>query len=159
MLSLAECTPAPLIAPIDPAASEVADRIVAIQRDGYAVEAGLMGFDGIPQLHESVEDVERLGHMVWRGAFSGTTLVGLIAWEQLGEIIDIDGLVVGPAFARQGHGMRPVQSAPPSRVATVSTGTDNGPALALYWSLGFREAGQTEVAEDIFTTQLERRID
>ncbi|MFT4989641.1 MAG: hypothetical protein ACI88C_001270 [Acidimicrobiales bacterium] len=91
-----------MIAPIDPVASDGADRIVAIQRDGYAVEAGPMGFDDIPQLYESAEQLERPGHMAWRGAFSGSTLVGILAWELLGETIDIDRLVVDPALAHQG---------------------------------------------------------
>ena len=67
-----------MIAPIDPVASDGADRIVVIHGDGYAVEAGLMGFDDIPQLHESAEQLARPGHMGWRGAFSGATLVGHI---------------------------------------------------------------------------------
>ena len=51
---------------VDPTDPIVATRIVEIQRAAYRVEAELIGFDGIPQLAESVEQVQALGSMKWR---------------------------------------------------------------------------------------------
>jgi len=79
---------------IDPAVPEVVTRIVEIQRAAYAIEAGLIGFDGIPQLFETEDEVRELGHMCWTGAFVEDLLVGLIAWEENEDGVEIDRLAV-----------------------------------------------------------------
>ncbi len=146
-----------MIASVDPAAPGSAQRIVEIQQAAYAVEAALMSFDGIPPLHETVPQVAALDGLDWHGAFQNGRLVGVIAWSQSGDVLDIDRLAVDPAVARQGYGRRLVLSLPRWPITIVSTGTANKPALSLYTSLGFDEVGQAEVVPSIFTTQLERR--
>jgi len=146
-----------MILPLDPTEPGRAQRIVAIQRAAYAVEAELMGFHAIPPLHETEEQVATLGHLCWRGAFDGPRLVGIVAWDVQGDALEIDRLAVDPAFGRQGRGRQLVQAVPEVPTITVSTGHANRPALSLYSSLGFREIGRTEIAEGVFTTQLERR--
>ncbi len=141
---------------IDPADPEAARRIVEIQRSAYAVEASLIGFDGIPQLAETAEHVLALTNMQWRGAFDGGELVGVIAWELDAEVVDIDRLAVDPRFARKGYGRRLLRAVPTSQRAIVSTGTENRPATDLYLDEGFVVVGQTEVAPGIFTTQFSR---
>ena len=43
---------------VDPAADlGLAEQILAVQKSSYAVEAGLIGDDRIPLLHESVDDL------------------------------------------------------------------------------------------------------
>lgn len=147
-----------MIAVINPSVPMVARRIVEIQRAAYAVEASLIGFDGIPQLSETAEQVVSLRPMHWRGAFDGEELVGLIAWELIQEVIDIDRLAIDPRFARRGHGRRLLQSVPVDTGAIVSTGTENLPARDLYLAEGFVAMGQTEVAPAIFTTQFSRPV-
>lgn len=43
-----------MLRPLDLSDPDVADRVVAIQRAAYRVEADLIGFDGIPPLHDTV---------------------------------------------------------------------------------------------------------
>jgi hypothetical protein len=43
--------------PIDATDPKTAHRLVEIQRAAYAVETELIGFDGIPTLHDAVDDV------------------------------------------------------------------------------------------------------
>ncbi len=144
-----------MLADIDPTA--VAARIVEIQLAAYAVEAALIGFDGIPQLSETADQVRSRTDLRWHGAFDDDgRLVGLIAWESVGGIVDIDRLAIDPLVARRGWGRRLVQAVPRDQPTIVSTGTENEPATNLYRDEGFVEVGRTEVAPGVFTTQFRR---
>lgn len=114
-----------------------AGRVVAIQRAAYAVEAELIGYDAIPPLNETVDDLLETSQLDWKGAFVGATLVGIVAWRLDEETLDIDRLAIDPAFARRGYGTRLLESLPEAPVTTVSTGAANGPARALYEGLGY----------------------
>jgi ribosomal protein S18 acetylase RimI-like enzyme len=146
----------PVIAPLDPTDPPVAERIVQIQRLAYAIEAELIGFDGIPPLHETPADVAGSTGLTWFGAFVDGLVAGLIAWEDDGERIDIDRLAVDPAFARRGLGRLLVRSVPTDRPSIVSTGAENDPAVRLYLGEGFAMVGQTEIDPGTFTTQFAR---
>ncbi|MER6445138.1 GNAT family N-acetyltransferase [Streptomyces venezuelae] len=109
----------------------------------YAVEAELIGFDGIPALGESLAEMRRAG-LRWAGAFSGNgVLAGFLAWASEPEDgVSIDRLCVDPAWFRRGvassllrHALTEVF---PGRPVTVTTGAANAPAVALYERLGFR---------------------
>ncbi len=146
-----------MLADIDPTAAAVAARIVEIQLAAYAVEAALIGFDGIPQLSETADQVRSRTDLRWHGAFDDDgRLVGLIAWEAVGGIVDIDRLAIDPLVARRGWGRRLVQAVPRDQPTIVSTGTENEPATNLYRDEGFVEVGRTEVAPGVFTTQFRR---
>ncbi len=148
-----------MLADLDPTVAAVADRIVEIQLAAYAVEAGLIGFDGIPQLSETAADVGTRTDLRWLGSFVDDRLVALIAWDRENGLTDIDRLAVDPGSARQGHGRRLVRAVPRDRDTIVSTGSENDPAVRLYQSEGFVEVGRTEIAPDIFTTQFRRPAD
>ncbi len=145
-----------MVSELDPTHAAVAERIVEIQQAAYAVEAELIGFEGIPQLGETTADVQSRTALHWLGSFVGERLVALIAWEIDGGLLDIDRLAVDPQFARQGHGRRLVQAVPREHATIVSTGSANAPAVALYLSEGFTETGRTEIAPGILTTQFHR---
>jgi len=146
-----------MLADIDPTVAAAADRIVEIQLAAYAVEAGLIGFDGIPQLSETAEQVRSRTDLHWHGAFDDDgLLVGLIAWDRENGLTDIDRLAVDPLAARRGHGRRLVRAVPRDRDTIVSTGSENDPAVRLYLSEGFVVLGRTEIAPEIFTTQFRR---
>lgn len=53
----------------------VAAELVALQRASYAVEAELIGFDQIPGLRESVEELVAAG-LLWLGVREGGRLAG-----------------------------------------------------------------------------------
>ena len=143
---------------LDPNDDAVAAEIVAVQRAAYRVEADLIGFDGIPPLHDTVADVQ--GHALeWLGSFEGERLAGLIGWSSTDGVCDIDRLAVDPAFARRGHGRRLVSELLHHPVIVVSTGTANTPARQLYESLGFVAEGTRPIAEDVTVTQYRRVTD
>lgn len=73
-----------------------------IGRAAYTVEAGLIGFDGIPALGESLAEM-RGRALHWLGAFSGDgTLDGFLAWEEEAAVVSIDRLCVDPGRFRRG---------------------------------------------------------
>ena len=111
-----------LIQAIDPTEESVATRIVAIQRAAYAVEAELMGFDGIPPLHELVIEVQAREDLIWLAAFTNDTIVGIVAWFDHGDSVEIDRLAVDPDWSRHGYGRQLVRAVPQAPVIDVSTG-------------------------------------
>lgn len=143
---------------IDPAKDgELAHRLLVVQHAAYAVEASVIGDDRIPQLHEDVEEL-RAAPLNWLGAFDGDNqLIGAVAWVEVGQVVDIDRLVVDPAVHRRGVGRELVGSLlarAKNRRTTVSTGRENLPARMLYQRLGFDEVEDTEVVPGLWVTHL-----
>lgn len=148
-----------MITPLDLTDRTLAERLLAIQHAAYAVEAELIGFDGIPPLQEDLAGLMRSTEH-WLGRYDGSTLVGAVAYEfPDDDTIEIARLVVDPAHARRGHGkalLDHLDQAEPRPVSLVSTGSANAPAVNLYKSRGYTETGQVEVAPGIYITQFSR---
>lgn len=125
--------------------------MVELQRAAYAVEAELIGFNGIPPLHESIEDVVR-SELNWVGAFAGRQLVGGLGYVDRPDHRDIDRLFVDPARARRGIGRALVESVLDAAEVRVSTGTKNLPAIELYESLRFVPGESREIAPGVTVT-------
>lgn len=137
----------------DPA---TAAQVLALQHVAYAMEAELVGFDSIPPLHESLDDL-RCRPLEWLGVVEDGRVVGAMAISMTGHGCDIDRLVVDPSRQRGGIGRQLVSAVLHHACVTVSTGRDNTPAVRLYESLGFRRVGATEVEPGFWTVQFERR--
>ena len=135
---------------------ELAARIVQLQRAAYSVEAELIGFDGIPPLHDTADDVMAL-ELDWLGAFEHDALIGGLAYRDGSESREIDRLFVDPAHARRGIGKALVMAAISEGRTTVSTGTANVPAVSLYEGLGFTRLGERAIAPDVTITEFELR--
>ncbi|ADB29890.1 GCN5-related N-acetyltransferase [Kribbella flavida DSM 17836] len=144
------------IRPADPA---LAERLLEIQHRAYAVEAELIGFDGIPPLQEDLAALTASTEH-WLGCFAGDELVGAVAYELPDdETVEISRLVVDPAYARQGHGralLDALDDLEPRATSLVSTGTANTPAATLYLGRGYQETGRTEVAPGVWLTHFRR---
>ncbi|MFF0338411.1 GNAT family N-acetyltransferase [Kribbella sp. NPDC004875] len=148
-----------MITPLDVTDRAVAERLLAIQHAAYAVEAELIGFDGIPPLHEDLAGLMSATEH-WLGRYDGTLLVGAVAYEFPDDrTVEISRLIVDPAHARRGHGralLDELDRIEPRPVSLVSTGSANAPATALYTSRGYTETGRVEVAPGIFVTGFSR---
>jgi ribosomal protein S18 acetylase RimI-like enzyme len=131
-----------------------------LQRASYAVEAELIGFDGIPALHESLQELRDCGES-FLGLDDETGLAGAVSWARLQDgTLDICRLMVHPRAHRRGIATALLDSlnrAEPARRAVVSTGTANHPALALYKRHGFTPVGTRRIAPGTSITVLERR--
>lgn len=135
-------------------------RLRDLQRASYAVEAELIGFDGIPALHESLEDLRDCGES-FLGPDDETGLAGAVSWVRLQDgTLDICRLMVHPRAHRQGIAtalLDALDRAEPAWRAVVSTGTASHPALGLYQQRGFTPAGTRLIAPGTSLTLLERR--
>ncbi|MGH3864275.1 GNAT family N-acetyltransferase [Actinokineospora sp.] len=130
----------------------------AVGLRSYRVEADLIGFDGIPPLHESLADM-RAQRLRWLGCRADGVPVAFIAWAQ-DEVVDIDRLCVDPAWFRRGLAttlLRALLDRTTGDVV-VSTGAENTPAVSLYERAGFVRTGAVEPAPGlkIATFRLQR---
>lgn len=132
----------PQIRPLDLSDDAVAAAVHRIGRAAYAVEAELIGFDGIPALRESLAEM-RAQPLHWVGAVcEAGEPAGFLAWEESGDgVVGIDRLCVAPAFFRRGIASLLLRHALaelfPGRPVHVTTGAANAPAVRLYEGLGF----------------------
>ncbi|WP_328475696.1 GNAT family N-acetyltransferase [Streptomyces sp. NBC_00377] len=130
-----------------------------IGRRAYAVEADLIGFDRIPALRESLEEMQAQP-LRWLGAKTdGGQIVAFVAWQPMAgeDGTDIARLCVDPAWFRHGLASRLLghllADLAPSGHVLVSTGADNLPAIALYERHGFSRVGTTEPAPNLRMAQ------
>ena len=154
--------------------ADLAPRLLSIQRQAYAIEAALIGDDRIPALHESLEELRAAGlsWLVCRGVGLGAGAdagagavageaesVGALGFTVVDATVDIDRLVVDPAYHRRGVGralVREVLGFAPHVV--VSTGRANPAARALYAGLGFRHRGDREVLDGLWVSDYVRSV-
>ncbi|MFJ8166313.1 GNAT family N-acetyltransferase [Streptomyces sp. NPDC096136] len=135
--------PSPRIRPLDLTDGATAAAVHRVGLAAYAVEAELIGFDGIPALAEGLEEM-RGRALDWLGAVEPDGgIAGFLAWEETAADgpVGIDRLCVDPARFRRGvaslllrHALEELFQ---GRVVEVATGADNAPAVALYERLGF----------------------
>ena len=147
-------------APLDLADEAVARDVLELQRAAYAVEAGLIGSDGIPALTETLDALRTAGED-WLGLSDEGGLIGAVSWRELGDgMIDIHRLVVAPRAFRRGVAtalLDGLDATFPDRTMVVSTGTANEPALSLYRRRGFVVVRTRDVISGLSITELERR--
>ena len=147
------------LARLDLADEDTSQAVLALQRAAYAVEAELIGSDGIPALTETLAELRAAGEE-WLGAFDDAGLAGALSWRQLDDGgIDIHRLVVAPRAFRQGVAsalLDGLDSAFPGHRMVVSTGSANEPALELYRRRGFTTVGEREVIPGLVITELAR---
>ena len=133
--------------------------LLDLQYASYAVEARLIGFDGIPALHESLDDLRDCVES-FLGLDDEAGLAGAVSWvRQQDGTLEICRLMVHPRAFRRGIAtvlLDALDQAEPARRAVVSTGTANRPALVLYARRGFTPVGTREVAPGTAITILER---
>jgi ribosomal protein S18 acetylase RimI-like enzyme len=144
---------------IDVTDAETAKQLLTVQHRAYAVEAELIGFDGIPPLQEDLAGLMSSTEH-WLGRYDGSSLVGAVAYEfPDADTVEISRLVVDPSYARQGHGralLDELDALEPRPTSLVSTGTANTPATRLYQSRGYQEIERITVAPGVQITRFRR---
>lgn len=147
----------PIIKPLDITNKRIAQSILSIQIPAYQLEADLIGFQGIPALSETVEDLLNSTE-TFIGFFEDHHLLGVLSYEENEKLVDICRLVVAPASFRKGVGRQLVEYVTNeirlSRDVVVSTGQKNTPAVTLYKKLGFVEEDLFEIATGVCLVNL-----
>ena len=140
----------PIIRMLNHRRSDVAEAIVAVQRPAYAIEAELIGYDRMPGLIESAEDVAGLP-LTMLGAYENGHLVAILGYSCDGDSIEIDRVAVHPDTFRRGLGSALLEELHrrehDATRFTVSTGAKNLAAINLYVSSGY-----TQTAQDVIET-------
>lgn len=151
------CIPASadlLIRELDLSDTATATAVHAAGQLAYAVEADVIGFDGIPALRESRQDMQARP-LRWLGAITDDGRVAaFVAWQTQTDtepqVTRIDRVCVDPAFFRRGLATRLLNhlltEVIDSGEVHVSTGAANQPATTLYSGLGFHRTADSEPA-------------
>jgi len=139
---------------------QVAETVLRVQRLGYRIEADLIGFEDIPPLHETMEDILK-SEEIFIGYFVDDILAGLLSYIVEDAILDIGRLVVHPDYFRRGIGKELVQYLANSEgleKIIVSTGALNSPARQLYERLGFKLVEEILLPEGVQIASYEKLL-
>lgn len=135
---------------------ETAAQVWAAQRAAYEVEAELIGFDAIPPLHETLDELISK-QLSWFGIRDGDgAVVAALGFVEDGDLIDIDRLFVAPGSFRNGHARALLAELSPAKTVTVSAARDNAPAIRLYKTAGFARVDEAEIVSGLTIVRFKR---
>ena len=147
------------VAELDLGDEETLDRLVALQRASYAVEAQLIGAAELPPMRETPEQL-RACRETFLGARREGRLVGAVSFRRAGGTVDIHRLVVDPGAFRGGVATALLDALEAREAGathwTVGTGAANAPARALYERRGFEATEERVVPGGIRWVRLDR---
>ncbi|HVE90795.1 MAG TPA: GNAT family N-acetyltransferase [Actinomycetota bacterium] len=150
---------APEVRELDQRDLFTAARITALQRVSYEQEAKLIGFDAIPPLRESAEDVSAL-HLTMLGVEDELgELCAILGFARTGDTVGIDRLAVRPDRFRTGLArllLEHLHDREDARRFEVSTGADNLPAVRLYLSMGYEATANVALPQGLMITLFSR---
>ncbi|MBA2176684.1 GNAT family N-acetyltransferase [Halobacillus locisalis] len=137
---------------------KVATDILKIQQESYAVEAELINFSDIPPFRDSVQSIVEndetfIGYMIEE------KIVGVLAYKEEQEEIDIYRMMVDPAYFRRGIGeslLKHLFATMPNKPVVVQTGKGNEPAVNLYLKYGFEPVDEVEVEPDVWIVMMKK---
>ncbi|GAA0359413.1 GNAT family N-acetyltransferase [Bacillus horti] len=145
---------------------KIAEQVLDIQKQAYRIEADLIGFDQIPPLMETINELKH-SEEEYIGLYEEEELIGVLAYEtellQDNTVsITICKLVVHPGHFRKGIASILINHlAVLSRNTSsliVSTGAKNKPAIQLYEKLGFKEIGEIEINNRLTLKEFKKNI-
>jgi len=119
----------------------VVNKIRAVFQVSYAVEAKLLNATYFPPLKRNVKGFLNSNNKFF-GYLKNKELAGVIEIDSNNNSTHIQSLVVHPKFFRQGIARKLIEftfNIYDSKLFTVETGVDNGPAIELYRKAGFKE--------------------
>lgn len=148
-----------MIKELDISQIRIATEILAIQRLSYKIEAERIGFWELPPLKETALDLQQSEELFY-GYFVGTELGGVISVQIEAGVLDICRLFVHPDHFRKGIGKQLLNYAQADlrgfTAVSVSTATDNIPAIELYQKNGFSKLKQVQTKEGLQLTFLRK---
>jgi len=147
------------VAELDLGDEETVDRLVALQRASYAVEARLIGATELPPMRETPEQLRAAGE-TFLGARRAGRLVGAVSFKRDGATVDVHRLVVDPAAFGGGVATALLDALEARETDaerwTVGTGAGNAPARALYERRGYAVTEERIVPGGIRWVRLDR---
>ncbi|MEK8132256.1 GNAT family N-acetyltransferase [Paenibacillus filicis] len=145
----------PVIRPVDMDNLQELLPLLELQQQAYRIEAELVGFEEIPPLLDSPQELRESGESFF-GYYEDEKLLGAISCKQSARELTICRMMVHPDRFRQGIAgalLRHVEAiAIPGCAIAVATGTTNTPAVALYEKHGFMASRMQLIAPGITMT-------
>lgn len=139
---------------------DISNKIRSVFQVSYAVEAKLLNATYFPPIKRNIEGFINSKNEFF-GYLENQELVGVIEIDPNSNSIHIQSLVVHPKFFRQGIARKLIEfvfNLYDSKLFTVETGVDNGPAIELYRKAGFKEVKQWNTEYGIRKIRLEREL-
>lgn len=136
----------------------ISNQIHAVFQVSYAVEAALLKATDFPPLKRKIESYLNTNNIFF-GYMKNKELAGVIEIDRNNNSTHIQSLVVSPKFFRQGIARKLIQfvfNSFDSKLFTVETGVDNGPAIKLYRKFDFSEVKQWDTEFGIRKIRFER---
>ncbi|MBO8156835.1 MAG: GNAT family N-acetyltransferase [Bacillaceae bacterium] len=134
---------------------DLAKRVMTIQKLAYQIEARIIEYEELPPLKESLTDLQKVNEQFY-GYFFGKELAGFISFETEEDKLTICRLAVHPHFFKQGIASSLcryiLHNIPGYRVAKVSTGTKNDPAINFYLKHGFQKEKEIRINDQLSIT-------
>jgi ribosomal protein S18 acetylase RimI-like enzyme len=150
------------VVPLNLDDEDTLQRLSALQRASYAVEAELIGVPSLPPQRETPAQLRGSGE-TFLGALRDGELVGAVSFKRDGGIVDIHRLVVDPRAFRGGiaTALLDALEAREGGAAhwTVGTGAANVPARALYERRGYRVTEERVVPGGVHWVRMDRPVD
>ncbi|WP_215141168.1 GNAT family N-acetyltransferase [Exiguobacterium qingdaonense] len=125
---------------------EQAQKMLEIQRNAYAVEAELIGFDEIPARYETIDVIQNLPGTSY-GLYTEEQLIGFVTVETSEKTVEITKLCIDPTYFRAKLAttlLEHMLNIHEGKLIYVHTGKHNGPARRLYTKLGFVPSAEFE---------------
>lgn len=139
---------------------DTAERILALQKASYQVEADLIGFPKLPPMLENTEDIMN-SQEIYYGYLVDGVLAGILSYIIEEDVLDIYKVAVHPNFFKRGIARQLLQKIEQTEGIdriTVSTGLKNTPAVNLYTSMGFCKVQEKEVVKDLYIVSFEKQM-
>ena len=150
-----------MIRKINIADPQVAEDVLSVQIPSYETEAKLINSYNIPPLKDTIKNLQQSGETFY-GYYIKDILGGVISFKIENNILDIHRLFVYPDHFRKGianYLLDYVQiNEKDFHMITVSTGSENVPAINFYEKSGFIKIKEIVVESGLPITLLEKRV-
>lgn len=129
----------------------VAERVLEIQHEAYAVEAAIVGRDPLPLRHETLAELQAQP-LIFLGASSVGYLAAVLGYRRQGDTVDVDRLAVHPLFFGRGLASKLLREMMVRERSAerfdASARAGNRPGINMYLRNGFLIAGESEPAAE-----------
>lgn len=146
-----------MIKKIDIRKEAIAQEVLKIQHEAYLIEAQWIGTRKLPPLKETLEELRNCQE-AFLAYYLDEKIVGVLAYEEEGQVTHLCRLFVLPSYSQRGIGealFAQFETQGHGKIK-VMTGTKNQPAVNFYLKHGFREIEKKILSPNLSLTFFEK---